>query len=202
MLRRRFFELCVFHQIMRELNSGDLYVKGSDRFDDFRVHQVSAEEFQRELSRYSEIVGLPVDGKTFAKELRQRLDAAFDEVDANFPENDSIEFGEQGLIIHKPGKEPEPPNKALIDQAITASMPQISILDVLAETEQWLDLHRLFGPLSGFDTKIVDSRKRFITTLFCYGCNLGPSPTARSVKGLSRKQVAWLNLRHVTEERL
>ena len=202
MLHRRFFELCVFHQIMRELNSGDLYVKGSDRFDDFRVHQVSAEEFQRELSRYSEIVGLPVDGKTFAKELRQRLGAALDEADANFPENDSIEFGEQGLIIHKPGKEPEPPNKALIDQAITASMPQISILDVLTETEQWLDLHRLFGPLSGFDTKIVDSRKRFITTLFCYGCNLGPSQTARSVKGLSRKQVAWLNLRHVTEERL
>ena len=176
-------------------------MKGSDRFDDFRVHQVSAEEFQRELPRYSEIVGLPVDCKTFAKELRQRLGAALDEVDANFPENDSIEFGEQGLIIHQPGKDPDPPNKALINQPITASMPQISILDVLTETEQWLDLHRLFGPLSGFDTKIVDSRKRFITTLFCYGCNLGPSQTARSVKGLSRKQVAWLNLRHVTEER-
>jgi hypothetical protein len=38
MLHRRFFELCVFHQIMRELNSGDIYVEGSDRFDDFRVH--------------------------------------------------------------------------------------------------------------------------------------------------------------------
>jgi hypothetical protein len=51
MLHRRFFELCVFHQIMRELNSGDLYVEGSDRFDDFRTHQVSIEEFQRELPR-------------------------------------------------------------------------------------------------------------------------------------------------------
>jgi hypothetical protein len=81
-------------------------------------------------------------------------------------------------------------------------MPQISILDLLTETEQWLDLHKLFGPLSGFDAKIDDPRKRFITTLFCYGCNLGPSQTARSVKGLSRKQVAWLNLKHITEERL
>jgi hypothetical protein len=59
-----------------------------------------------------------------------------------------------------------------------------------------------FGPLSGFEAKIDDPRKRFIATLFCYGCNLGPSRTARSVKNLSRKQVAWLNLRHVTEERL
>lgn len=31
---------------------------------------------------------------------------------------------------------------------------------------------------------------------------LGPTQTAASVKGLSRKQVAWLNLHHVSEERL
>src|SRR3546814_990930 len=74
--------------------------------------------------------------------------------------------------------------------------------DVCSSDLQWLDLHRLFGPLSGFEAKIDDPRKRFITTLFCYGCNLGPTQTARSVQGLSRKQVAWLNLRHITEERL
>ncbi|CAG9243406.1 Tn3 family transposase [Paraburkholderia caribensis] len=202
MLHRRFFELGVFSQIMRELNSGDLYVEGSDRFDDYRMHQVSDEEFRRELPRYCEIVGLPTEGKSFTKDLRDRLNAALDETDANFPANDSIEFVDQELVIHKPDKEPEPPNRTLIDQAITASMPQISILDLLTETEQWLDLHKLFGPLSGFDAKVDDPRKRFITTLFCYGCNLGPSQTARSVKGLSRKQVAWLNLKHVTEERL
>jgi len=48
----------------------------------------------------------------------------------------------------------------LIDQAITPSMPQISILDVLTDTEQWLNLHKLFGPLSGFDAKLDDPRKR------------------------------------------
>lgn len=81
-------------------------------------------------------------------------------------------------------------------------MRPVSILDILTETEQWLDLHRLFGPLSGFEAKIDEPRKRFITTLFCYGCNLVPTQTARSVKNLSRKQVAWLNLKYVTEERL
>src|ERR1700740_1776353 len=62
--------------------------------------------------------------------------------------------------------------------------PQLSILNLLTETEQWLDLHKLFGPLSGFDAKIDDPRKRFITTLFCYGCNLGPPQTVRSVEKL------------------
>ncbi len=202
MLHRRFFDLAVFSQIMRELNSVDLFVEDSARFDDYRVHQVSDEELQRELPRYSEMVGLPLRGKVQVKEEKEKLGAALDEVDANFPSNDSIEFVNEELVIHKPGKEPEPPNRTLIDQAIKATMPQLSILDLLTETEQWLDLHKLFGPFSGFDAKIDDPRKRFITTLFCYGCNLGPSQTARSVKGLSRKQVASLDLKQVTEERL
>uniref|UniRef100_UPI003BEF24A6 Tn3 family transposase n=1 Tax=Burkholderia arboris TaxID=488730 RepID=UPI003BEF24A6 len=202
MLHRRFFELCVLHQIMRELNSGDLYVEGSDQYDDYRIHQVTDEELRQALPRYCETVGLPADAKTFVKNLREQLSAALDHTDASFPENDSIEIGNDGLIIHKPAKDSEPPNIALIDQAIKASMPEVSILDLLTETEQWLNLHKLFGPLSGFDPKIDDPRKRFISTLFCYGCNLGPSQTARSVKGISRKQVAWLNLKHITEDRL
>ena len=144
----------------------------------------------------------PVDGKAFVQALKEELGTLADAVDSEFPANDHVEISEQGLILHRLEKDPDPPNKLLIDQAITASMPPVSILDILIETERWLDLHKLFGPLSGFEAKIDDPRKRFITTLFCYGCNLGPSQTARSVKNLSRKQVAWLNLRHVTEERL
>ncbi|MFP4896618.1 Tn3 family transposase [Paraburkholderia sp. EG304] len=202
LLHRKYFELCVFSQIMRELNSGDVYVEQSDQYDDPREHQVSWDEFQEELPRYGELVGLPVDARAFVNGLRDQLSTLADEVDAGFPANDYVEITEQGLILHKLETEPEPPNKKLIDQAITAAMRPISILDILTETEQWLDLHTLFGPLSGFETKIDDPRKRFITTLFCYGCNLGPSQTARCVKNLSRKQVAWLNLRYVTEERL
>ncbi len=43
---------------------------------------------------------------------------------------------------------------------------------------------------------------RVITTLFCYGCNLGPGQTAKSIKGLSRRQISWLNLKYVSEDLL
>ena len=46
MLHRQYFELGVFSQVMRELNSGDVYVEGSDQFDDPREHQVSWDEFR------------------------------------------------------------------------------------------------------------------------------------------------------------
>lgn len=38
--------------------------------------------------------------------------------------------------------------------------------------------------------------------MLCFGCNLGPSQTARSIKSLTRKQVAYLNLSHMREKDL
>ncbi|HDX9695291.1 TPA: Tn3 family transposase [Bacillus thuringiensis] len=32
----------------------------------------------------------------------------------------------------------------------------------------------------------------------CYGCNLGPTQTARSIQEIDRKQITWINQRHVT----
>ena len=82
---------------------------------------------------------------------------------------------------------------------IDERMPSLSILDVLIEAEQWLDLHTLFAPPSGEKSRLSDPRKRFVTTLFCYGCNLGPTQVARPVQGLSRKQIAWLNIGYISE---
>ena len=79
-------------------------------------------------------------------------------------------------------------------------MENISIVDVLIDTERWLQLHKLFRPLMGTESRIEELRPRVISTLFCYGCNLGPTQTARSIRGMSRKQIAWLNIKYVTEE--
>ncbi len=201
-LHRKYFEMAVFTQVMLELKSGDLYVEQSADYDDYRNHLVSWEEYEQEVENYGVLVGLPVDADTFVSQLQEQLRDFADKVDRSFPENAHVDMDDSGLILRKAERQKPTEELEAIDFAITAQMRESSILDVLTETEKWLDLHRLFGPLSGFESKIDDPRMRFITTLFCYGCNLGPSQTARSVKGLSRKQVAWLNLKHVTEERL
>ena len=72
----------------------------------------------------------------------------------------------------------------------------------LLEAEDWLKLHTQFSPMSGLSSKIENRRSRFITTLFCYDINLGPQQTSRLVEDFSRKQISWLNLRYITEERL
>ncbi|MCW8175297.1 Tn3 family transposase [Verminephrobacter aporrectodeae] len=202
LVHRKYLELCILTHVMDELKSGDLYVQNSDQYDDYRDHLVDWEAFDAEIGEYSEMVGLPADADDFVTQHKQQLANLAREVDARFPDNEHVAMTESGLLLRRSERAPPPEGLPEVDQAITASMATASILDVLTETERWLDLHKLFGPLSGFESKVDDPRKRFLTTLFCYGCNLGPTQTALSVKGLSRKQVAWLNLHHVTEERL
>ena len=60
-----------------------------------------------------------------------------------------------------------------------------------AWTEHWLYWTRHFGPLSGHDAKVDQPRERYVLTVFCYGCNLGPTQTARSVKDLDRFKLAF-----------
>lgn len=186
-LHRKYLELAVLSQVMQDLKSGDFYVEHSDQYDDYREHLVSWEEYEQEVAQFGELVGLPVDGQTFAADLRRQLGVLAEQVDQAFPHNDHIDINDTGVVIRRHERQEPPPQLEALDQEIIRRMPGVNILDMLAETEQWLDLHRLFGPLSGFETKIDDPRKRFVTTLFCYGCNLGPSQTARSVKSLSRK---------------
>jgi TnpA family transposase len=202
LLHRKYLELCVFSHVMEELKSGDLYVQNSDQFDDYRDHLVGWDEFDAEVTDYASMVGLPTDGDALVALLKQQLLEVAQKVDDRFPDNEHVALTENGLLLRRADRAPPPDGLPELDQAITNSMATTSILDVLTETERWLDLHKQFGPLSGFESKVDDPRKRFLTTLFCYGCNLGPTQTALSVKGLSRKQVAWLNLHHVTEERL
>ena len=85
---------------------------------------------------------------------------------------------------------------------IVQRIEPINILDVLVDTENWLDWTKSFGPLSGYDGRIDDARERYVTTTFCYGCGLGPSQTSQCVPGTERRQLAWANQRHITEERI
>jgi TnpA family transposase len=81
-------------------------------------------------------------------------------------------------------------------------MQQVEILDALVDTEYWLNWTRFFGPISGLDAKIKRAWERYVLVVFCYGCNLGPVQTARSVRGTDRFKLAFINQRHITERNL
>ena len=82
-------------------------------------------------------------------------------------------------------------------------MPERTVLDILCNVEHWLNWTRHFGPLSGTEPKIANATERYILTTFAYGCNLGPTQTARHVRGhTTYRQLSYANRRHVSADTL
>jgi TnpA family transposase len=75
-------------------------------------------------------------------------------------------------------------------------------LDILTDTELWLNWTKFFYPISGYEAKIDNPVQRYLITTFCYGCNLGTTQTARSLEDINRNQIAWVNQRHISEDKI
>lgn len=201
-IHRKYFELAVLVQVKDELKSGDLYIPQGERYDDYREQLVDEATFDQELAAYSEVSGIPADPATFVAGLREELGRVATEVDGRFPKNMHASIVDGRLILRKLQRPEVSREVVATDALITERMPVVSIVDVLVETSHWLQMHRHFRPIAGTSARVDELQQRVIATLFCYGCNLGPTQTARSIKGFSRRQVAWLNLKYVTEDTL
>jgi len=199
-MQRRFFELAVLYQIKDELKSGDVYIPGGERFDDYREQFVDDDTFHKELDDYGEASGIETNPSDFVTGLREAMREKCSTINARFAENPHASIVDGRLILRKMQRNPITRELALIDTQLIERLAPVSIMDVLVDVTSWVGLERHFRPLAGTGSRLEDLRDRVITTLFCFGCNLGPTQTARSVRGLSRKQLAWLNLKYVTEE--
>jgi TnpA family transposase len=199
---RRYFEMCVFTSIAEGLQNGNLVIEGSDRFSDYRDQFVSDAEFHKAAPEYCRQAGLPTKSNEFVDHLRKWLGETAQRVDAAFPENEclSIENGEP--VLQKLNRRSTPENLPLISQLVREQMTPVNLLDVLIDTDRWLNWTRHFGPLSGHDTKLVDSVFRYLITVFTYGCNLGPAQIAQAMRDLDRYQIARMNQRHISEAAL
>lgn len=201
-INRIYFELSVFEQIKKELRNGDLYIEQAEEYDDPQKDYISDEEYDAEIEDCLAQLNFPSDPHEFVTQLKKQVISRADQVDADFPENESVSFKNGKISIQRIKGTPRSNELKAIDKLINERLPKVNIIDVLIEIEKSLNLHKIFRPLSGFDPKINNRIKRFISTLFCFGCNLGATQTADAIKNFTRKQISWLNFNHVNESKL
>ena len=96
-----------------------------------------------------------------------------------------------------------PAGLAEFEQEVRARMPERHLLDILKNTEHWSRFTRHFGPPSGSDPKLAQAVQRYLFTVFGYGCNLGPSQTARHAPEIVTAQaLRRINVQHVNANKL
>ncbi|URZ18570.1 hypothetical protein [Clostridium felsineum] len=156
-INRRHFELCLFSQIMIDLKSGDLYVEGSSNFSDYRNQLISWEEYNNSIDLYSEQVGLPLKSDEFINHTKNWLQSEINETDKSFPTNQYLEIKNGEPILHKLKKKKEPSKLKFLETYIADHLASKNILDMLADTEYWLNWTRFFRSASGCEWKLENA---------------------------------------------
>lgn len=199
---RKFLEICAFCHIANELQTGDLYIPGAEDLSDYREQFISWEEYEEKIKEYSDQAGIPVTGKRFTLNLMKKMDLTATKVDQGFPENEHVSINKGEPYIKKYTKNAIPKGFQDADAALTKKIKKTNVVDILRDSQYWIDWCKPFGPVSGMKAKISEQLTSYITTTFCYGCGLGPSQTSRSIPGSDRRKLSFIHDRHVTEDML
>jgi len=201
-VNRQYFELCVFYQLMLGLKSGDICIEGSDQFSDYRAQLLSWPDFYKMIDQFGQQIGLPIEKKAFIYHVRSWFEGIAQKVDSSFPKNEYLKIENGKPMLKKSPKASTIQGLKRLESIIAERLEPVTILDVLNDTRKWLNWDKCLGPISGFESKLKEPFKNYIVAMFCYGCNLGVTQTSRSIKDFSRYQIAWVNQRHITEEKL
>lgn len=203
-LDRRALEVCVFSHIADALQSGDLYVPGSGAYDDYRTQLLPWAQCEAQLGRYGQAVGLPTSGHDLVATLRRRLNELATEVDNGFPDNSELTIDPDGTPhLKRQRSKPLPADLPAFEKAVRSRMPERHLLDILKHVHHWVPYTRHFGPPSGSDPKLKDAARRYLFTIFGFGCNLGASQTARHVpESVNRQTLHRINAQHINADKL
>jgi TnpA family transposase len=201
---RRALEVCVFIHLVDALQSGDLYVVGAEEFADYRDQLLPWSDCESRLSDYCAALGIPERGVDFAASLKAELTSLAALVDAGFPTNSELSVDRDGTPhLKQLATAIQPKGLAEFERELRARMPERHLLDILKHTEHWSGYTRHFGPPSGSGPKLNNSTQRYLFAVFGYGCNLGPTQTARHAPEIATAQVLRrINAQHVNSEKL
>lgn len=202
--RRDHLESCVFTCLATELKCGDVYIKDSENYSDYREQLLSWEECIKEIPKYCKLLTLNDTPDSFVDQLRDSLTQAAEEVDQMYPDNESIVIEASGkVILKKYSAKKESKRAKELEEQLYKYLPERSIIEILCNTQHWVNWTRHFGPISGSDPKLENSIEKYILTTFTYGGNLGPQQASKHLKEkITARIISYLNSKHVTCEKL
>lgn len=203
-LDRRQLEVCVFHSLAQGLQSGDVYVEGSEAYTDYRQQLLPLAECSSRLPAYCQAVQLPETAAAFVAHLQARLRDVTERVDTAFPDHTELTLDDMGTPHLKRLKaQPLPADLETLEALLKERLPERHLLDILKNVHDWVGYTRHFGPPSGADHKFADPLARYLLTVFGYACELGASQTARHANHLvSRQSLRRINAQHITTAKL
>ena len=203
-INRRSLEIAVLSCIASELRSGDIYIEGSESYDDYRKELLPWGQCESLLAEFCQYSGIQKNKNSFVSLLKDKLTKLARSLDQRYPDIAELAIDDNGtpVLKRRVAKKRTPQATWLADE-VKKRMPERNLMDILCNSHHYTDWAYQFGPITGFDSKIDNSVERYIVTNFAYGTRMGPTQTSKHLKGdMSSHMLSWINRRHITSSLL
>src|SRR5699024_12791493 len=108
-------------------------------------------------------VHLPSSAHDFLRQTQQALKQVAKETDQSIPKQEQVKIENGEVTIKKSKKAKRPAKLKELEKYIAERLEHDNVLDMLADTEYWLNWTRFFGSVSGHEAKLSTEYKRYLT---------------------------------------
>ncbi len=198
-INRKAYEFCVFSELKRRLDAGDVWVEGSKRFQSFESFLIPTPTFELMREEGPLPVEVETDVEIYLQEQRTILNNGLSDLArlAEAGELDDVELTEIGFNV-TPHKAALPDIARSLKPKVESRLPPIRITDMILEVDARTGFSNAFTHLRTGRT--ADNKLALLTAILADGINLGLTRMADVSPGLTIRQLAWAHDWHIREE--
>ncbi|WFU51535.1 Tn3 family transposase [Sinorhizobium terangae] len=198
-INRRAYEFCLFSELKRRLDAGDVWVEGSKRFQSFESFLIPTPTFELMREEGPLPIAVETDVEAYLQQQRMILNEGLRDLSrlAEAGELDDVELTEAGFNI-TPHRATFPDIAKSLKPKVEARLPAIRITDLILEVDARTGFSNAFTHLRTGRT--ADNRLALLTAVLADGINLGLTRMADVSPGLTMRQLAWAHDWHIREE--
>lgn len=196
---RKAYELCLFSELKRRLDAGDVWVEGANRFQSFESFLIPTPTFELMREEGPLPIAVDTDVETYLRQQRHVLNEGLADLSrlAAAGEVDDVELTRAGFSV-TPHKALFPDIAKSLKAKIESRLPAIRITDLLLEVDARTGFSNAFTHLRSGRT--ADSKLALLTAILADGINLGLTRMADVSPGITMRQLAWAHDWHIREE--
>jgi len=196
------YEICVLRNLRDKLRVKEIWVQNAFQYrnpeDDL------PQDFNEEREYYYSLLNKTKTPKLFTRTIKQQLQKQLQHLNLGLPKNNSVQILKKGYIkLSKLDEQMPPLQLETIKQEVFKRWPNTSLLDVLKETDLFVNFLQAFtpsGPKEGLNKETL--KKRLLLIILDYGTNTGLKNVSVGNDGISYQDLKHVKLRYLDPDNL
>ena len=196
------YEICVLRNLRDKLRVKEIWVQNAFQYrnpeDDL------PQDFNEKREYYYSLLNKTKTPKLFTRTIKQQLQKQLQHLNLGLPKNNSVQILKKGYIkLSKLDEQMPPLQLETIKQEVFKRWPNTSLLDVLKETDLFVNFLQAFtpsGPKEGLNKETL--KKRLLLIILGYGTNTGLKNVSVGNDGISYQDLKHVKLRYLDPDNL